>query len=426
MNRCSLLLLVLFLFQQYGRAQELDEILGLHRSNLEDLYRSRGLPPEWAVTGEVSEQDILGLLSNLEGSGLLVYTWMNGNLDIKVFGPEGIVHSDLKKYEKEELTHLVAAASSHFPTSIGTYIRGSKVAVSKAEQEKSRQAFDRVSTELLPLDEVLLQFDHLIIVPGLNIGNLPFAAFPLKKDYLIDHISYSIAPSLMEFLALSHINRKKDLNSEFFKNALLVTNPDFSGYKDENFEALPGTVAEGEALKNLLEVDHYLHLQEGEATKNRILQEVCGRDLLYFATHGMASPLDPLNGSYLVLTGNEKKDFLTARDIQKLRNKCVLEAQLVVLSACQTGLGQEHGAGTIGLARAFQIAGAGQVLMSLWSVDDSQTSLLMKFFMEELKNRGKETAHTSLQAAIIRYKKQINKDPRFWASFSLFGVPYGF
>ncbi len=96
-------------------------------------------------------------------------------------------------------------------------------------------------------------------------------------------------------------------------------------------------------------------------------------------------PHDPLDGSYLVVTGKDKKDFLTAKEIQEVRNDCRLEALLVVLSACQTGLGQEHEAGTMGLARAFQIAGAGQVLMSLWNIDDSQTAILMQFFMEELK-----------------------------------------
>lgn len=410
--------------EENAKAQELAEILKLHRTNLGDLYMSRGGAPSWAVTGEVNESNIMHALRILEGSGLLVYTWLNGNLDVRLFGPEGVVYSRSQAYEKEELVQLIRTATSYIPVSSGNSLRGSKVLVSKAEHGKFRKAFEQVNQVLLPPPEMLREFNHLIIVPTLNIGNLAFAAFRLENDFLVDHLSYSIAPSLPEFLALNHINQNKNIDTAFFRNALLVTNPNFSLYKNENFDALPGTVTEGETLTRLLEKNQYLHLQKNEVTKDRILREVCGRDLLYFATHGVASPTDPLVGSYLVVTGKDKADFLTAKEIQEIRNNCRLEALLVVLSACQTGLGQEHEAGTIGLARAFQIAGAGQVLMSLWNIDDSQTSVLMQFFMEELKMRGKSATHTALQAAVRRYKTDVNEDPRYWASFSLFGIPY--
>lgn len=81
----------------------MEEILKLHHSNLKDLYRTRGVPPDWAVTGRVDEWDIIDVPKNMEGSGLLVYTWLDGYLDIKLSGPEGIVHSSSKPYEKEAL-----------------------------------------------------------------------------------------------------------------------------------------------------------------------------------------------------------------------------------------------------------------------------------------------------------------------------------
>ena len=420
----TILILTLLFFPFTGRAQELHNILELHRSNLDDLYKSRGGAPSWAVTGEVNEFNITQALQDMDGSGLVVYTWLNGNLDLKFFGPEGVLYSRSLPYEKEELVQLISTAASYIPLSFGNQLRGSKVVVSKANNAESSKAFEKVNHFLLPPPEILRKFNHLIIVPTLNIGNLAFAAFRLEDGFLIDHLSYSIAPSLPELMALNHINKNKNVDTDFFRNALLVTNPNFSLYKNENFDSLPGTVTEGETLKGLLAKNEYLHLQKNEVTKEKILGEICGRDLIYFATHGMASPNDPLDESYLIVTGKDKKDFLTPREIQEVRNDCRLEALLVVLSACQTGLGQEHEAGTIGLARAFHIAGAGQVLMSLWNIDDSQTAILMQFFMEELKKQGKAATHTALQAAVIRYKTEVNEDPRYWASFSLFGVPY--
>ena len=113
--------------------------------------------------------------------------------------------------------------------------------------------------------------------------------------------------------------------------------------------------------------------------------------------------------------------------IQELRNTCMLRAKLVVLSACQTGLGMEHEGGVIGLARAFQIAGAKHVMMSMWSIEDTETAKLMRFFFNFLNEGGEMMPHEALRAAMIKYRNEINNDPYFWASFSIFGVPeHGF
>jgi CHAT domain-containing protein len=107
------------------------------------------------------------------------------------------------------------------------------------------------------------------------------------------------------------------------------------------------------------------------------------------------------------------------------RFESILNARLVVLSACQTGLGRSLNGGVIGLSRAFQVAGADQVLMSLWNVDDLETARLMTLFFKKLQtSNGRFIPHDALQDAINTYRKNYSSDPNHWAAFSLFGVPY--
>jgi CHAT domain-containing protein len=123
-----------------------------------------------------------------------------------------------------------------------------------------------------------------------------------------------------------------------------------------------------------------------------------------------------LTGGFLFLTArNLTRGFWTAREVQSSR----LKAQLVVLSACQTGLGKIHDAGVIGLSRAFQIAGVPRVVMSLWSVNDKATAALMKAFVKYLRANMPSEALRLAMLEVRRERPQLSQ----WASFVLFGTP---
>lgn len=109
------------------------------------------------------------------------------------------------------------------------------------------------------------------------------------------------------------------------------------------------------------------------------------------------------------------KGWWTASEIQNTR----LRANIAVFSACQTGLGKVHDAGIIGLTRAFQLAGVPRVVMSLWSVDDQATNMLMQTFVKHLENYIPSEA---LRQAMLEARKDYPK-PSEWASFLLFGTP---
>ena len=144
---------------------------------------------------------------------------------------------------------------------------------------------------------------------------------------------------------------------------------------------------------------------------------------LHFATHGvLAEDVPYLKQPALVLSqvGDLRGEdgFLTMGEILGLK----LQADLTVLSACQTGLGREvTGEGVVGLTRAFLYAGSRATVVSLWRVEDESTALLMARFYAHI-GRG-----VPLGVALQRAKAELRADPRFahpffWAAFLLYGV----
>jgi CHAT domain-containing protein len=160
-----------------------------------------------------------------------------------------------------------------------------------------------------------------------------------------------------------------------------------------------------------------------EATEERARSISAKARYVHFAVHGFFDERLPLN-SGLAMTIPEKpaagqqNGLLQAWEIfEQVR----FEADLVVLSACQTGLGKELGGeGLIGLTRAFQYAGARSIAASLWSVDDLKTAQLMTHFYAGLKQgKSKDEALRLAQMALL--SKPGSSHPYYWAAFSLIG-----
>jgi len=154
---------------------------------------------------------------------------------------------------------------------------------------------------------------------------------------------------------------------------------------------------------------------------------VLGRQLsqyriLHFATHGLLNSERPeLSGLVFSLVDQEGKPqdgFLRLHEIYNLQ----LNADLIVLSACETGLGKEiKGEGLIGLTRGFMYSGAPRVVASLWNVDDLATAELMKLFYQRMLKDGL-SAGAALRAAQLELSRQKRwASPYFWAGFVLHG-----
>jgi CHAT domain-containing protein/Tfp pilus assembly protein PilF len=152
-------------------------------------------------------------------------------------------------------------------------------------------------------------------------------------------------------------------------------------------------------------------------------QDIAGYRFLHFATHGLISGQHPeLSGIVLSLfdrDGREQEGFLSTPDVLNLK----LPVELVVLSACRTGLGREiRGEGFVGLARAFMYAGAARVVASLWKVDDAATAELMTRFYEGMLGPRRLTPAAALREAQTAVKRQKRwEHPSYWAAFTLQG-----
>lgn len=151
-------------------------------------------------------------------------------------------------------------------------------------------------------------------------------------------------------------------------------------------------------------------------------QDLSRYAILHFATHGVLHPEKPeYSGFYLStldVDGRPQDGFINLQDVYRLD----APVDLVVLSACRTGLGKDvRGEGLIGLTRGFMFAGASSVVSSLWKVDDEATAELMKHFYANLLQKGLPPAE-ALRAAQNTLRQDPHlKSPRFWAGFILQG-----
>jgi CHAT domain-containing protein len=143
---------------------------------------------------------------------------------------------------------------------------------------------------------------------------------------------------------------------------------------------------------------------------------------VHIATHGLLDTerpgLSALVFSMVDAQGQPQNGFLRANDIYNLK----LPAELVVLSACQTGLGKDiKGEGLVGLTRGFMYAGAARVVVSLWNVNDKATADLMARFYEKMLKQGQRPAAALRAAQFEMWKQKQWQSPYYWAAFTMQG-----
>ena len=195
-----------------------------------------------------------------------------------------------------------------------------------------------------------------------------------------------------------------------------------SGAVDAEFRIprLPNTRREAETILSLAAGDAGKAAFDFAASRAAATSEDLGQyRILHFATHGFLNSLNPeLSGLVLSLVdeqGKPQNGYLLAPEIYNLK---LPATELVVLSACQTGLGREiRGEGIIGLTRGFMYAGAPRVVVSLWSVNDRSTADLMKSFYESMLAKGQRPSAALRIAQLELIKLKNWRAPYFWAAF---------
>jgi CHAT domain-containing protein/tetratricopeptide (TPR) repeat protein len=264
---------------------------------------------------------------------------------------------------------------------------------------------------------------ELIIIPAGRLGTIPFEALVTKKisdedfktiPFLIKRfaISYEFSAGLLNQKSKSQDNGNHETASIFLCAPVL-----FSGKDDLN--ELPGTESEVNTIAGLFS-DKSFVAKFSDATESLIKSGTLSTyDYLHFATHGVVDEVDPELSRIFLNNSPSEDGNLFAGEIYNLN----LNANLAVLSACQTGLGKlSKGEGVIGLSRALTYAGAKNIIVSFWSVADESTSQLMTNFYDILlKNKYQNFSLTLQQAKVRMISEGRFVAPYYWAPFVLIG-----
>jgi CHAT domain-containing protein/tetratricopeptide (TPR) repeat protein len=200
-------------------------------------------------------------------------------------------------------------------------------------------------------------------------------------------------------------------------NPIMPTVPTHDGVEIV-LQPLLGAEAEVKAIAQLFPEPQRTLLLGDRATEANVKLLAQSHNIVHLATHGIAYGDDPLASLVAFSPTEEENGLLTAREVMQTSS---LPADLVVLSACQTGLGRISGEGMLGLCRAFLVAGARSVVVSQWSVSDRATMELMSAFYQHYLHSGNKAV--ALQQAMQTVRSQAEySHPRYWASFIVVGA----
>lgn len=252
------------------------------------------------------------------------------------------------------------------------------------------------------LPEFPEKITDLIIVSDKKLSQIPFEILEQNNALLLENFNVSYAGSVQLYDVQKHLKTKKKSNLRWLGFA-----PDYS----EN--SLPNNQYEVNKIGELIQGKKVIG---SEATKDKFLEDAPKTAVLHLATHSEIDNTNPML-SKMYFHGN---DELTASEVYDLE----LQANLVVLSACNTGIGKkESGDGVMNMSRAFTYAGVSSTVMSLWQVPDKQTSELMLLFYENLNNG--QLKNEALRNAKLTYLQNVNepelKHPYYWAGFVISG-----
>ena len=306
----------------------------------------------------------------------------------------------------------------------------------------ANKAFDLYEYILMPVlvkgQESGLKSEHLIIIPDGILGYIPFEVLLTQKPqpqdgykdltYLVKEyqITNHYSANLMTFQG----NAPKKISQKSFlgfaptfidkkSSQHLALNERTRAFMD-TLTALPNAKNEVQQIADLLNGQANIG---ASATEAKFKKAAGDYNILHLASHSVIEDDAPLYSK--LLFDNEadtlEDGFLHTYELYNMQ----LNADLVCLSSCNTGIGKLYkGEGIASLARGFMYAGVPNLVMSLWSVSDKPTKDLMVYFYEELK--AGNTKSTALRKAKLRYLEQaddVTANPYYWGAFVYLGQP---
>jgi CHAT domain-containing protein len=413
------------LLMELGRIEEALELAEQARARaFLDLLGGRGpatrafTPPAVApmTLAEIREE------ARRRDATLVEYFSAETKLLVWAVDPAGSVHGASVPLSRKALSRLARRA------------RGDGEEARSALRKLHRALIDPVAARL-PADPRRL----VTIIPHGPLFLVSYAALigPDGK-YLLDRHTLAYSPAI-GVLRFTQARRARAVGANG-RGLLVVGNPSMPAAPagSPSLPALPASEDEARAIGSLYPASRVTELIGPQAREPAVRALAGGESMIHLATHAVLFDDEPMS-SFLALApapeagearpAPERDGRLTVREVFELD----LSANLVTLSACNTGLGLVTGDGVLGLARAFLSAGAPSVLVSLWRVADSVTRFQMERFYRALIETGGDKAASirraeletirALRSAKIRAPsgRPLAENPRLWAPFVLVG-----
>ncbi|MEG4589359.1 CHAT domain-containing protein [Microcoleus sp. MOSTC5] len=382
-------------------------------------------PPNIQQIQQTAKKQNATIIEYSTVDNFLLYIWVikpNGKI---TFRSVNLKSSNLTKLA--ENTRVATATNSGLPDDsalITNLVSDIRAAVGAAETNPSErcgqnqclqqmyQVLIKPIADLLPANPD----DKVIFIPHKSLFLIPFVALQDEQGkYLIEKHTILTAPSI-QLLQLTHLQRQKIKQSPL-SNITVVGNPIMPQYglpgNRHQLPSLPGSEKEATNIAQILNTKPIIGAQ---ATKAFVTQQMQQSNIIHLATHGLLNEVykQGLPGAIALTPAGDDDGLLSSSEILDLK----LKADLVVLSARNTGRGKLTGDGVIGLSRSLMSAGASSVVVSLWSVDDESTSFLMSEFYQRIQHNPDKAQ--GLRQAMLTTIKQY-PEPKYWAAFTLMG-----
>jgi CHAT domain-containing protein/tetratricopeptide (TPR) repeat protein len=420
-------------------ARELD---GLAASLEQVQSRIRGTSPQYAALTRPPALDLQDIQSKVLDEDTVLLEYELGSAKSFLWA---VTASSVTSFELRPRAEIEAAARRVYEllTARNLSIPGETPTARAARVRQSDHdyytAAATVSEMLLGPAAAQIAGKRLLIVAEGILQYLPFGALPepgKQAPLMVDH-EVVTAPSAS---VLAVLRQETAARQPAERTLFIAADPVYSANDPrvsrspietvaagergtEPFLRLRFSRAEAEQIAGLIPPDAAVKAFDFDANRDAVLKSDLSRfRILHFATHSLLDDERPgLSGIVLSLVdraGRRQNGFLRLYDIYNLH----LNADLAVLSACRTALGQEiKGEGLIGLTRGFFYAGAPRVLASLWPIDDRTSAAFMKPFYEAMLVRQERPAAALRSAQIQMWKTKGWDAPYYWAAFTMQG-----
>ncbi|RED97482.1 CHAT domain-containing protein [Marinoscillum furvescens] len=313
----------------------------------------------------------------------------------------------------EKIKVHAKALPDDFISTVSAYRNGMRYQLAEAFQPAASALYDLLIPDV--------KAKKLIIIPHGILGTVPFESFIIENEnaeaphYLIEdlEVSYDYAAQLF----LSKASKASSTQGIF------LAAPVSFDYPEMSLNELPASENEVKEIKYLFlgSSDKPTVWLNSSATESKLKnKDLSSYRYLHFATHGVVNPRQPALSRIFLSPDDQEDGNLYTGEIYSLD----IGADLVTLSACETGLGKlQKGEGIIGLSRSLMYAGAKNLMVSLWQVADASTARLMiDFYRQHLHHSGNKTYADDLRNAKLKMLQSENyNQPYYWAPFILIG-----